>query len=195
MSDQFLSPEEWHRQQALQALDAEFERTRAAYVARADQLSAEDQAWAAHCAKMKSEGKGEDGIPLDWFQNVAFFAYAPATGDIECVGTMSKAGLAHSNEQGPLVFVEGVADAELDWFNLATGQVERRGECPAQVQGAALVNCPLPCGLVIRDAAAEYTRHEVDDGIADLSDLPPGTYTVRVFSVPYLDAYYEVTVP
>lgn len=75
-----------------------------------------------------------------------------------------------------------------DTHHVADGQVAPKLPCPAVLDGTTLRNLPLPSVLLI-----EGVSYPVDDGEAELTFNLPGTYTVRVKSVAYLDQEFTVS--
>ena len=81
-----------------------------------------------------------------------------------------------------------VASNALTQFVL-NGEVLDKGLCPAWLDGLTLRDMPVPSQLLV-----DKTIYDVTEPTVELSFNLPGTYTIKIFSAPYLPVTLEVTV-
>jgi len=133
------------------------------------------------------------GIPNEWFEMTPFIRFDPATGEIIQYGTMSLGGLTHLEETQGWSWLPQSGRPDLHYVNPATGRRRVKAVCPAVLDGLMLHNLPQPCRIEITEEATGQQVYDETAAEVQLSFDHPGTYTVRVLSVPFTPGEFVVT--
>lgn len=114
--------------------------------------------------------------------------YDTATGAITEAGTMQRIvfDLLTIDQGEP--YLQATGDIDSHYVDLATKAVMPKQAGAAVLNGQRLTNLPQPATIDI-----EGQIYTVTDGVADLTFDEPGTYTVTVRAVRFLDQIFQVT--
>lgn len=105
------------------------------------------------------------------------------TGRILQTGETHKDALAAM----PPNWIEGEGHWDTHYVDVGSLEIREKTPCPAVLDGLKITNVPVPCTITI-----ERSEYEIEDDVVDLEFDVPGTYEVRLRSVPHLDAVFEV---
>ncbi|MFC4172628.1 hypothetical protein ACFOYU_11245 [Microvirga sp. GCM10011540] len=131
------------------------------------------------------------GVPFDYYEYSDFVRFDPSTGEITEHGTMQKGVIRELIEQGQPYLMRG--GNRFDHY-VKDGRRRTKSSCPAALVGMTLMNLPSPCWIEISEATTGLQIYEETDAAVELSFDYPGTYTIRVLSVPYTPGEFTVTV-
>lgn len=159
-------------------------------------FSADDQRRARELEWLDANDRTSDGIRKDHFRTVEFVSYDPVTGEIHSAGYNSVADLRHEAQQFGTIFLAKRGRLGLDYVDVPTLEVMPRLPCPASIDGLTIKKLPVPCLVTVTDEAGLSSEHRCEGVIgAELEFEDPGTYSVLIQSVKYLDGTYRVVVP
>lgn len=124
-----------------------------------------------------------------------FSRFDPDTGAILETGVMSHAGVQALTDENGWHYIKEASRLGEDYVSLPDLTITPRQPCPASLDGLVLSDLPVPCCVKVRDEAGEQFETACDEPSLELEFDYPGTYTVTVVSVPYLDGVFTVEVP
>lgn len=145
--------------------------------------------WMEHPDPMRAE-RG-DGHP-DFVVQLPFVRFDTGTGEITSTGMMARAHILRERlETGGTIIGSGhYATHHVD---LATRTVREKTACPARLDGMTLRGLPMPCRIEISNPSGEPSVYPNDEAAElDLAFDHPGTYAVRVLSVPHRPGAFTV---
>lgn len=132
-----------------------------------------------------------DGHP-DFTSRVPFLRFDPASGAILETGRMARAHIMRERMQTGGTIVGSGAPAS-HFVDLASRAVLPKTACPARLDGLVLRDLPVPCRIEIDNPGAAPSFYAWSESSLALAFDHPGTWTVRVLSVPHLPATFTVT--
>jgi len=135
-------------------------------------------------------GYETSGIHSDWTRRTKYVRYDPATGRILEAGTTSIGALRHNEREFGWHYVE--VEGHWDTHYVLDGFVVRKKASPTVLDGLVLRSLPVPCQIEIRDETGDVQKYDCTDEELELEFDNPGTYRVRIKSVPFKDGYFEV---
>ena len=123
-----------------------------------------------------------------------FTRFDPATGEVLETGNMTIGGVRHLEAQTGWSYLTRPARLGLDYVDLPAQLITERSPCPAILDGATLRNLPAPCIVTVTDAAGARTEVAADAPELALEFDFPGSYAIRVRSIPHLDGEFSIEV-
>ncbi|HLZ24587.1 MAG TPA: hypothetical protein VKQ30_20925 [Ktedonobacterales bacterium] len=133
-------------------------------------------------------------IDPSYLQSEPYVRYDPATGEITACGQVGVGFVNDWNTAGTGSFFPDYGTCDAHWFDTSVFKVTPKGNCPATLSGASLINCPVPSKLTISQNSIFQQTYDVTESTVDLSFEHPGTYQLVLKSPKFLTAQFTVTI-
>ena len=133
------------------------------------------------------------GLVDDDVFSTPFVMFDPATGEILQDGRMTPSAIRRLEADGVGSFLMQAGSFAGHYVDLAAGAVRPKTACPAELDGLVLTGLPVPCTVEVSNPTYAPSSYAWSDDELELSFGQPGTYRVRVLSVPHLPGEFEVT--
>lgn len=116
---------------------------------------------------------------------VDYWTFYKPDGRIVMVALQDDDEARHSAEVMGVRYIRSNADFDTDYVE--DGNVVRRPENPARLDGYTIRDLPVPSEIIIQGTSYPWA-----DPTAELDFTAPGRYVVQVKSFPYLDTQFMV---
>jgi len=141
-------------------------------------------------------GFDRSGRHEDWDRVTDWLRYDAVTGEVLESGVMPVAGVRHLKETKSWAYLPQSAKIGTHYIDLSGSMPRRRtrSACPAQVSGHVLFGQPASARVTVVDPIGDVAVIDHGGVAVEFEFSLPGTYVIRVESVPHTDGVYRVEV-